>query len=49
MVPELSRSADHLCQAEQTDDGAAAGRENVNNSSYYKGPMLKTPDYVQRG
>lgn len=50
MVPELSRSADHLCQAEQTNENdAAAGTENANNSNYYKGPMLKTPDYVQRG
>lgn len=39
MVPELSRSADHLFQqkiAEETDE----------NADYLKGNLLKTPDYV---
>lgn len=38
MVPELSRSADHLCQQkinEETDE----------NAEYFKGNLLKTPDY----
>lgn len=52
MVPELSRSADHLCQAEHQQNNemdTPAGIENANNSSYYKGPKLKTPDYGRRG
>lgn len=39
MVPELSRSADHLCQQkinEETDEEAV---------DYFKGNLLKTPDY----
>lgn len=40
MVPELSRSADHLCHEEE---------QSMNNSEnkqqgYYKGNLLKTPE-----
>lgn len=38
-IPELSRSADHLCQQkinEETDEEAV---------DYFKGNLLKTPDY----
>lgn len=41
MVPELSRSADHLCQQkinEEADEEA---------SDYFKGNLLKTPDYTR--
>ncbi|XP_037051288.1 uncharacterized protein LOC119085126 [Bradysia coprophila] len=38
MVPELSRSADHLCQDDEYNG-------NGNESSYYKGNHLQTPDY----
>ncbi|XP_059607515.1 uncharacterized protein LOC132255475 [Phlebotomus argentipes] len=48
MVPELSRSADHLCH-----EGEAKGerKENASNLSpgYHKGPFLRTPDYTTRG
>jgi hypothetical protein len=40
MVPELSRSADHLCQQrinEEVDEEA----------DYFKGNLLKTPDYTR--
>ena len=52
MVPELSRSADHLCQDE--DGRMAAGSTtmigDVNGSpSYCKGNLLRTPDYAARG
>ncbi|KAJ6647671.1 CAP-Gly domain-containing linker protein 1, partial [Pseudolycoriella hygida] len=40
MVPELSRSADHLCQ----DDNF---NRNAGDSSYYKGSHLQTPDCVK--
>ncbi len=40
MVPELSRSADHLCQEDEFDG-------NGNQSSYYKGSHLQTPDYTK--
>lgn len=46
MVPELSRSADHLCQEDQ--DQSNANNEN-STKGYYKGPHLKTPDYSNRG
>lgn len=39
MVPELSRSADHLCQ---DDDYNGNGDE-----SYYKGSHLQTPDCIK--
>ncbi|XP_055538622.1 uncharacterized protein LOC129726061 [Wyeomyia smithii] len=44
MVPELSRSADHLCQQEQEED-----EENNENRSpnYCKGNLLKTPETVK--
>lgn len=46
MVPELSRSADHLCHGEEQQN-----TENSNDDSngYSKGAFLKTPDYVNRG
>lgn len=43
MIPELSRSADHLCQQkinEETDE---------NETDYYKGNNLKAPDDFGRG
>lgn len=57
MVPELSRSADHLCQAENADPNSAAAAAAAAadgdastatpaNSAYYKGVThLQTPDY----
>lgn len=58
MVPELSRSADHLCQGEdqqntENNNGSSANVSGQGlgegNSNYYKGSHLKTPDYVNRG
>lgn len=46
MVPELSRSADHLCQDDQ--DPNNGNNENA-TKGYYKGHHLKTPDYSTRG
>lgn len=45
MVPELSRSADHLCQHPEQDEPD----ENSENRSpnYCKGNLLKTPDPVK--
>lgn len=45
MVPELSRSADHLCHGEEKQNIDA----NDNVESYAKGPFLKTPDYMNQG
>ena len=45
MVPELSRSADHLCQDEDPNN---ANNEN-NSKGYYKGHHLKTPDFTNKG
>ncbi|CAO1411630.1 unnamed protein product [Diamesa serratosioi] len=45
MVPELSRSADHLCQQRINEEE----NENAENGDYYKGCNLKTPDYTSRG
>ena len=45
MVPELSRSADHLCQQRINEEE----NENAENGDYYKGSNLKTPDYTNRG
>lgn len=45
MVPELSRSADHLCHGEEKQNIDA----NDNVESYAKGPFLKTPDYMNHG
>lgn len=42
MVPELSRSADHLCQQKINE-------EVDENADYFKGNLLKTPDYSGRG
>lgn len=42
MVPELSRSADHLCQQKINEEGDEDG-------DYFKGNSLKTPDYSTRG
>lgn len=46
MVPELSRSADHLCQKNypQNNDNT-----DNNNQSYIKGNSLKTPDFMTKG
>lgn len=38
MVPELSRSADHLCQQKINEEG---------EDDYFKGSLLKTPDYTR--
>lgn len=46
MVPELSRSADHLCHGEEQQN---ADRNNDDADSYAKGPFLKTPDYMNQG
>lgn len=50
MVPELSRSADHLCHGEEQqnieNNNATA---NTGTNVYYKGALLKTPDYGNRG
>lgn len=43
MVPELSRSADHLCQQKINEE---ADEDNVD---YYKGNLLKTPDFRGKG
>lgn len=40
MVPELSRSADHLLQD---------GDQHDTNQEYYKGNTLKTPDFTSKG
>jgi hypothetical protein len=39
MVPELSRSADHLCQQKINEE------EADEDADYFKGTLLKTPDY----
>lgn len=59
MVPELSRSADHLCQGEEQQNAennnssnaniATGSGDGGNNHYYYKGSHLKTPDYINRG
>lgn len=46
MVPELSRSADHLCHGEEQQN---AENSNDDSNGYSKGAFLKTPDYVNRG
>lgn len=46
MVPELSRSADHLCQEDQDQNN---GNNENSTKGYHKGPHLKTPDYSNRG
>lgn len=40
MVPELSRSADHLCQQKINEEADEDG-------DYFKGNLLKTPDYTR--
>lgn len=47
MVPELSRSADHLCQQRITEEGDES--EMNESSNYFKGNLLKTPDYTSKG
>jgi hypothetical protein len=42
MVPELSRSADHLCQQKINEEEAD---EEGGGGDYFKGNLLKTPDY----
>lgn len=44
MVPELSRSADHLCQEDDKKNDSES-----KSPSYIKGNLLKTPDYALRG
>lgn len=46
MVPELSRSADHLCHGEEQQN---ADNNNEDSNEYLKGPFLKMPDYANRG
>lgn len=46
MVPELSRSADHLCHGEEQQN---IDNNNGDGNDYSKGPFLKTPDYANRG
>lgn len=46
MVPELSRSADHLCHGEEQQN---TDNNNGDSHDYSKGPFLKTPDYANRG
>lgn len=41
MVPELSRSADHLCQQKINEEA------DEENADYFKGNLLKTPDYAK--
>lgn len=41
MVPELSRSADHLCQQKINEE------DDEEASDYFKGNLLKTPDYTR--
>ncbi|XP_063702670.1 uncharacterized protein LOC134832536 [Culicoides brevitarsis] len=45
MVPELSRSADHICPDEEITESDAESKSN----DYYKGHLLQTPDYVSKG
>lgn len=48
MVPELSRSADHLCRG--GDNSNIRNEMNgINLTEYYKGTTLKTPDCISRG
>uniref|UniRef100_A0A1B0EVV8 Uncharacterized protein n=1 Tax=Lutzomyia longipalpis TaxID=7200 RepID=A0A1B0EVV8_LUTLO len=56
MVPELSRSADHLCHEGEGKDARKEGpnqggtTETGNVSpNYHRGPFLRTPDYATRG
>lgn len=46
MVPELSRSADHLCHGEEHQN-VESNNEDANE--YSKGSYLKTPDYGNQG
>ncbi|XP_055691930.1 uncharacterized protein LOC129794983 isoform X2 [Lutzomyia longipalpis] len=56
MVPELSRSADHLChegegkdaRKEGSNQGGTTETGNV-SPNYHRGPFLRTPDYATRG
>lgn len=47
MVPELSRSADHLCHGEEQQNFENNNEDG--SADYSKGPFLKTPDYANRG
>lgn len=47
MVPELSRSADHLCHGEEQQN--LDNNNEDDSAEYSKGPFLKTPDYINRG
>jgi hypothetical protein len=47
MVPELSRSADHLCQQRINEEGDENDMNNLSNC--YKDNLLKTPDYTSKG
>lgn len=45
MVPELSRSADHICPDGEITESDAESKTN----DYYKGHLLQTPDYTGKG
>lgn len=44
MVPELSRSADHLCQQPEEQD---ENNDENRSPNYCKGNLLKTPETVK--
>lgn len=45
MVPELSRSADHICPEGEITESDADSK----STDYYKGHHLQTPDYTSKG
>lgn len=45
MVPELSRSADHLCQQPEEQDEEP--NDENRSPNYCKGNLLKTPETVK--
>uniref|UniRef100_A0A336ML67 CSON002756 protein n=1 Tax=Culicoides sonorensis TaxID=179676 RepID=A0A336ML67_CULSO len=45
MVPELSRSADHICPDGEMNESD----EDRKSNDYYKGHHLQTPDYTSKG
>lgn len=45
MVPELSRSADHICPDGELNESDADSKTN----EYFKGHLLQTPDYTTKG
>lgn len=48
MLPELSRSADYLCQ-QKIKEEADENEIDDEQDNYFKGNLLKTPDYATRG